>query len=107
MGVKRARKLLTAVHELPEGHGLTDAAVRAADPHHLVLGTRCGSRAGAAVRAETSAPTPDSHINGSRPSTVVATVITVLYSAPPFRTKRLGVWANVTIAIPRGAVTSE
>jgi 4-hydroxybenzoate polyprenyltransferase len=27
---------------------------------------------------------------------------TVLYSAPPFRTKRFGWWANVTIAIPRG-----
>ena len=26
--------------------------------------------------------------------------ITVLYSVPPFRTKRLGIWANVTIAIP-------
>lgn len=35
---------------------------------------------------------------------VVATIITVLYSAPPFRTKRLGVWANVTIAIPRGVL---
>ena len=35
---------------------------------------------------------------------VVATVITVLYSAPPFRTKRLGIWANVTIAIPRGVL---
>jgi len=33
---------------------------------------------------------------------VVATIITFLYSAPPWRTKRLGVWANVTIAIPRG-----
>lgn len=33
---------------------------------------------------------------------VVATAITYLYSAPPFRTKRLGIWANVTIAIPRG-----
>ena len=32
----------------------------------------------------------------------VATVLTVLYSVPPIRTKRLGVWANVTIAIPRG-----
>jgi 4-hydroxybenzoate polyprenyltransferase len=31
-----------------------------------------------------------------------ATVFTVLYSVPPFRTKRLGVLANVTIAIPRG-----
>ena len=35
---------------------------------------------------------------------VVATVITFLYSAPPFRTKRLGIWANVTIAIPRGVL---
>src|SRR3712207_7161025 len=35
---------------------------------------------------------------------LVATVITVLYSAPPFRTKRLGIWANVTIAIPRGVL---
>ncbi len=31
---------------------------------------------GAAVRAETSAPTPDSHNNGNRPNTVVATVMT-------------------------------
>jgi 4-hydroxybenzoate polyprenyltransferase len=28
----------------------------------------------------------------------------VLYSAPPFRTKRLGIWANLTIAIPRGVL---
>ena len=35
---------------------------------------------------------------------VIATIITVLYSAPPFRTKRLGIWANVTIAIPRGVL---
>jgi 4-hydroxybenzoate polyprenyltransferase len=34
----------------------------------------------------------------------IATVITFLYSAPPFRTKRLGIWANVTIAIPRGVL---
>jgi 4-hydroxybenzoate polyprenyltransferase len=34
----------------------------------------------------------------------VAVVCTVLYSVPPFRTKRLGVWANVTIAIPRGVL---
>ena len=33
-----------------------------------------------------------------------AAVITFLYSAPPFRTKRLGIWANVTIAIPRGVL---
>jgi 4-hydroxybenzoate polyprenyltransferase len=35
---------------------------------------------------------------------VAATIITILYSAPPFRTKRLGIWANVTIAIPRGVL---
>ena len=35
---------------------------------------------------------------------LVATVITILYSVPPFRTKRLGIWANVTIAIPRGVL---
>ena len=35
---------------------------------------------------------------------VAATVITILYSVPPFRTKRLGIWANVTIAVPRGVL---
>ena len=35
---------------------------------------------------------------------IVATAITFVYSAPPFRTKRLGIWANVTIAIPRGVL---
>ena len=35
---------------------------------------------------------------------LVATAITVLYSVPPFRTKRLGIWANVTIAVPRGVL---
>src|SRR5687767_14217434 len=35
---------------------------------------------------------------------LAATAITILYSAPPFRTKRLGIWANVTIAIPRGVL---
>jgi 4-hydroxybenzoate polyprenyltransferase len=34
----------------------------------------------------------------------VAVVCTVLYSVPPFRTKRLGIWANVTIAVPRGVL---
>ena len=29
---------------------------------------------------------------------------TVLYSVPPFRAKRLGIWANITIAIPRGVL---
>jgi 4-hydroxybenzoate polyprenyltransferase len=35
---------------------------------------------------------------------VVATAITIVYSVPPFRTKRLGIWANLTIAIPRGVL---
>ena len=35
---------------------------------------------------------------------VVAVVCTYLYSVPPFRTKRLGIWANITIAIPRGTL---
>lgn len=33
-----------------------------------------------------------------------AVVCTLLYSIPPFRTKRLGIWANITIAIPRGVL---
>ncbi len=33
-----------------------------------------------------------------------ATLCTVLYSVPPFRTKRLGLLANITIAIPRGVL---
>jgi 4-hydroxybenzoate polyprenyltransferase len=35
---------------------------------------------------------------------VVTTFITWAYSAPPLRTKRLGIWANITIAIPRGVL---
>ena len=35
---------------------------------------------------------------------VVAVVFTVAYSVPPLRTKRLGLWANVTIAVPRGVL---
>jgi len=35
---------------------------------------------------------------------VAAAIGTFLYSVPPFRTKRLGIWANVTIAIPRGVL---
>ncbi len=31
-----------------------------------------------------------------------AAVLTWMYSAPPFRTKRRGWWANFTIAVPRG-----
>ena len=34
---------------------------------------------------------------------IIAT-FTVLYSAPPWRTKRLGLWANFTIAVPRGCL---
>ena len=33
-----------------------------------------------------------------------AAVMTVMYSVPPIRTKRLGLWANLTIAIPRGVL---
>jgi len=35
---------------------------------------------------------------------VAATAITILYSVPPARTKRLGIWANLTIAVPRGVL---
>ena len=35
---------------------------------------------------------------------VVATVCTFIYSCPPLRTKQRGIWANVTIAIPRGVL---
>ncbi len=35
---------------------------------------------------------------------LIAAIITFLYSVPPARTKRLGIWANVTIAIPRGVL---
>lgn len=34
----------------------------------------------------------------------VAVVCTFIYSVPPLRTKRLGIWANITIAIPRGTL---
>jgi len=34
----------------------------------------------------------------------VAVVCTYIYSVPPLRTKRLGIWANITIAIPRGTL---
>jgi 4-hydroxybenzoate polyprenyltransferase len=34
----------------------------------------------------------------------IAAAITCVYSAPPFRSKRLGIWANVTIAVPRGVL---
>jgi 4-hydroxybenzoate polyprenyltransferase len=35
---------------------------------------------------------------------VIASVMTSMYSVPPFRTKQRGIWANVTIAIPRGVL---
>ena len=35
---------------------------------------------------------------------VVTTVFCWAYSAPPLRTKREGIWANITIAIPRGVL---
>jgi len=34
----------------------------------------------------------------------IAVVCTFIYSVPPLRTKRLGIWANITIAIPRGTL---
>jgi 4-hydroxybenzoate polyprenyltransferase len=33
---------------------------------------------------------------------LAATLATFIYSCPPLRTKRRGIWANVTIAVPRG-----
>ena len=33
---------------------------------------------------------------------VIASILTYVYSGPPFRTKRMGILANLTIAIPRG-----
>jgi 4-hydroxybenzoate polyprenyltransferase len=34
----------------------------------------------------------------------IAVVATIVYSVPPLRTKQRGIWANVTIAIPRGVL---
>lgn len=34
----------------------------------------------------------------------VAVICTYIYSVPPLRTKKRGIWANVTIAIPRGVL---
>jgi len=34
----------------------------------------------------------------------IAVLCTFIYSVPPLRTKRLGIWANITIAIPRGTL---
>jgi 4-hydroxybenzoate polyprenyltransferase len=33
---------------------------------------------------------------------LIAAILTFVYSVPPFRTKRHGIWANLTIAVPRG-----
>ena len=35
---------------------------------------------------------------------VAASVATFIYSCPPLRTKKRGIWANVTIAVPRGVL---
>jgi len=35
---------------------------------------------------------------------VIAAIGTFVYSVPPLRTKRLGIWANITIAVPRGVL---
>ena len=35
---------------------------------------------------------------------VVAVIATYIYSVPPLRTKARGMWANITIAIPRGVL---
>jgi 4-hydroxybenzoate polyprenyltransferase len=35
---------------------------------------------------------------------LVAVIATWIYSAPPLRTKQHGMWANITIAIPRGVL---
>ena len=34
----------------------------------------------------------------------IAVVATIIYSVPPLRTKQHGMWANITIAIPRGVL---
>ena len=56
-------------------------------------------RAGARLAGRAAAA-----VTNASGSSLVATVATFLYSVPPFRTKRLGIWANVTIAIPRGVL---
>jgi 4-hydroxybenzoate polyprenyltransferase len=35
---------------------------------------------------------------------VIATILTFAYSCPPLRTKQRGIWANITIAVPRGVL---
>ncbi len=62
--------------------------------HHRDLRDRAGARLARGAR---------------RPPRVLlarrrAVVCTYIYSVPPLRTKREGIWANVTIAIPRGVL---
>ena len=66
-------------------------------PGSLPLRLRRGAGARLAGRAAADATSASG-------SSLAAAVITVLYSVPPFRTKRLGIWANLTIAIPRGVL---
>jgi 4-hydroxybenzoate polyprenyltransferase len=35
---------------------------------------------------------------------LIATILTFIYSCPPLRTKQRGLWANITIAVPRGVL---
>lgn len=35
---------------------------------------------------------------------LIGALFTYIYSGPPCRTKRFGVWANITISVPRGAL---
>jgi 4-hydroxybenzoate polyprenyltransferase len=35
---------------------------------------------------------------------LIAALFTYIYSGPPFRTKKFGIWANITISVPRGAL---
>ena len=72
----------------------------------IVDGRRVGVHVGRPTRSRgcwrgSSRPAAGTSASGS---SSLATIITILYSVPPFRTKRLGIWANVTIAIPRGVL---
>ena len=77
---------------LPSG-ALTIAQAWVLHRRHL----RAGAGAGLAGRAR-------------RPARVLLdrrsspSVCTYIYSVPPLRTKRHGIWANITIAIPRGVL---
>jgi geranylgeranylglycerol-phosphate geranylgeranyltransferase len=48
--------------------------------------------------------TPPGHVHECFWIVVVTTGLCWIYSAPPLWTKRRGMWANVTIAIPRGVL---